>query len=35
MYTMFTFYMLLKVYVYNIYKASVIPGSLQQIMPYL
>jgi hypothetical protein len=35
MYNIFTFYILLKVCVYSIYRASVSPGSLQQIMLYL
>jgi hypothetical protein len=32
---MFTFYMILKLCAYNVYKATVIPGSVHQIMPYL
>jgi hypothetical protein len=35
MYNIFTFYMLLHECIYNIYKASVSPGSVQQIMPNL
>jgi hypothetical protein len=34
LYKIFTFYMLLEVGIYNIYKASVSAGSVQQIMPY-
>jgi hypothetical protein len=34
MYNTFTFYMLLHEWIYNIYKASLSPGSVQQIMPY-
>jgi hypothetical protein len=33
-YNIFTFYMLLPECIYNIYKASVSPGSVQQIMSY-
>jgi hypothetical protein len=33
-YVQFIFYMLLNVCIYNIYKASVSPGSVQQIMTY-
>jgi hypothetical protein len=33
-YVQFTFYMLLNVCIYNMYKASVSPGSVQHIMPY-
>jgi hypothetical protein len=33
-YVQFTFYMLLNVCIYNIHKASVSLGSVQQIMPY-
>jgi hypothetical protein len=33
-YVQFAFYMLLNVCIYNIHKASVSPGSVQQIMPY-
>jgi hypothetical protein len=33
-YSQFTFYMLLDVFTYNIYKASVSAGSVQQIMTY-
>jgi hypothetical protein len=35
MHNIFTFCLLLKVRIYNIYKASVSPGSVQQIMAYL
>jgi hypothetical protein len=33
-YVKFSFYMLLNVYTIYIYKVSVSPGSVQQIMPY-
>jgi hypothetical protein len=33
-YVQFIFYMLLNICIYNIYRASVSPGSVQQIMPY-
>jgi hypothetical protein len=32
--SMYIFYMLINVCIYNIYKTSVSPGSVQQIMPY-
>jgi hypothetical protein len=35
LYNIFTFYMLLNECKYNIYKASVRPGSVQEIVPYL
>jgi hypothetical protein len=35
MYNIFTFYMLLHGCIYTIYKASVSPGSVQNIIPYI